>query len=159
MFGGFKKCVFPYQAFQSDDERQFAVLIDLHETGVSRWVKPGAGQFRIEYRRGQSYEPDFVVETATEKLIVEIKARRDLESETVLAKSKAVATWIGYANRHAAANGGKPWRYLLAPHDRMTGSASLSGLAASFTVPAIQVDEGEIVPQANLEENVSALAV
>ena len=52
VFGGFKKCVFPYQAFQSDDERRFAVLIDLHEAGVSRWVKPGAGQFRIEYRRG-----------------------------------------------------------------------------------------------------------
>lgn len=98
----------PVQAFQSDDERRFAVLIDLHETGVSRWVKPDAGQFRIEYRRGQSYEPGFVVETATEKLIAEIKARCDLETETVQAKRKAVATWIGYANRHAAANGGKP---------------------------------------------------
>ncbi len=56
------------------------LAIDLHEASVSRWVKPGAGQFRIEYRRAQSYEPDFVVETATEKLIVEIKARRDLET-------------------------------------------------------------------------------
>ena len=141
VFGGFKKCVFPYQAFQSDDERRFAVLIDLHEAGVSRWVKPGTGQFRIEYRRGQSYEPDFVVETATEKLIVEIKALRDMETETVQAKSKAVATWVGYANRHAAVNGGKPWRYLLVPHDRMTESASLAGLAASFSISAIQPDE------------------
>ena len=119
------------------------MLIDLHETGVSRWVKPGAGQFRIEYRRGQSYEPDFVLETATEKLIVEIKAQRDMETEVVQAKSKAVATWIGYANRHAAANGGKPWRYLLVPHDRMTEGASLAGLAATFTISPVQPDEAD----------------
>ena len=42
-----------------------------------------------------------MVETKTEKLIVEIKARKDMEDETVLAKSKAARTWIGYANRHA----------------------------------------------------------
>ncbi len=140
VFGGFAKCVFPCQVFQSDEERRFAVLIDRHEAGVSRWVKPGPGQFRIEYRRGQSYEPDFVVETATEKLIVEIKARRDLETETVLAKSKAVGVWIGYANAHAITSGGKPWRYLLVPHDRMTESASLAGLAASFTVSITDAD-------------------
>ena len=124
---------------------------------MSRWVKPGAGQFRIEYRRAQSYEPDFVVETATEKLIVEIKARRDLETETVQAKSKAVATWIGYANRHAAANGGKPWRYLLVPHDRMTESTSLMGLSGSFTIPTIEPGENESVSQGDLAETESAL--
>jgi hypothetical protein len=67
----------------------------------------------------------FVVETTTEKLIVEIKALRDMGTETVQAKSKAVATWVGYATRHAAVNGGNPWRYLLVPHDRMTESASV----------------------------------
>ena len=84
-----------------------------------------------------------MLEAATEKLIVEIKAQRDMETEVVQAKSKAVATWIGYANRHAAANGGKPWRYLLVPHDRMTGSASLAGLAATFTISPIQPDEAD----------------
>ena len=159
VFGGFGKCVFPCQAFQSDEERRFAVLIDLHESSVSRWVKPGAGQFRIEYRRGQSYEPDFVVETASEKLIVEIKARRDLETETVRAKSKAVATWIGYANRHAATNGGKLWRYLLVPHDRMTESASLSGLAASFNVPALEIEATSEVYLPNAVEMTASLTI
>ena len=140
VFSGFRKCVFPYQAFQSDDERRFAVLIDLHETSVSRWVKPGAGQFRIEYRRGRSYEPDFVVETGAEKLIVEVKALRDMETETVQAKTKAVAAWIGHANRHAEANGGKGWRYLLVPHDRVTENASLAGLIATFTVLPSETD-------------------
>jgi type III restriction enzyme len=137
VFGGFTKCVFPYQSFQSDDERRLAVLIDVHEDNVIRWVKPGPKQFRIEYQRGESYEPDFVVETKAEKLIVEVKARKDIEDETVLAKSKAARTWIGYANRHATSYGGKPWRYLLVPHDRMTESTSLAGLISECTRPEI----------------------
>ncbi len=143
VFTGFTKCVFPCQAFQSDEERRFAVLIDLHEPTVIRWVKPATKQFRIEYRRGESYEPDFVVETTTEKLIVEIKARKDLTEETVQAKSKAARTWVGYANQHARSYGGKPWCYLLVPHDRMTESTSLSGLIASFTLPEIVEQELE----------------
>ena len=78
-----------------------------------------------------------MVETNAEKLIVEIKARKDMEDEVVLAKSKAARTWIGYANRHAASYGGKQWRYLLVPHDRMTESTSLAGLISECTRPEI----------------------
>jgi type III restriction enzyme len=50
-----------YQRFQSNEEREFAVLIESNnETDVLRWMKPGAGQLRIKYANGQSYEPDFV---------------------------------------------------------------------------------------------------
>jgi Transposase, Mutator family len=74
-----KKCCYPYQRFQSNEEREFAVLIDSNnEAAVLRWMKPGAGQFRIEYANGQSYEPDFVVETRSQKLIVEIKAANEI---------------------------------------------------------------------------------
>ena len=37
------------QAFQSDDERRFAVLVD-DTADVVRWVKPARQQFMIEYR-------------------------------------------------------------------------------------------------------------
>jgi len=68
----------PYQR-QSNEEREFAVLIDSNnEAAVLRWMKPGAGHFRIEYANGQSYEPDFVVETRSQKLIVEIKAANEI---------------------------------------------------------------------------------
>ena len=74
------------------------MLIDsVHEPDVLRWVKPGSKQFQIEYRRTERYEPDFVVETKAEKLIVEIKAKKDLEDETVKAKTKAARTWVGHA--------------------------------------------------------------
>ena len=145
VFGCFRRCLYPHQSFQSDEERRFAVMIDSErEPDVLRWVKPGSRQFQIEYRRTERYEPDFVVETKTEKLIVEIKARRDLEDETVKAKSKAARTWIGHANAHAKTYGGKPWRYVLVPHDEMRENATLAGLAAKFTLPAI-ADETELV--------------
>jgi type III restriction enzyme len=78
VFRGFQKCCDPYQR-QSNEEREFAVLIDSNnEAAVLRWMKPGAGHFRIEYANGQSYEPDFVVETRSQKLIVEIKAANEI---------------------------------------------------------------------------------
>jgi hypothetical protein len=122
-----KRCLYPHQSFQSDEERRFAVLIDsVNEPDVLRWVKPGSKQFQIEYRRTERYEPDFVVETKTEKLIAEIKAKKDLEDVTVKAKTKAARTWAGHANAHAKTYGGKLWRYVLIPHDAMLANATLA---------------------------------
>ncbi|MCA0431619.1 MAG: Tn7 transposase TnsA N-terminal domain-containing protein, partial [Proteobacteria bacterium] len=138
VFSGFKKCAFPEQSFQSDEERRFAVLIDSdRESDVLRWVKPGRKQFQIEYRRTERYEPDFVVETKKEKLIVEIKAKRDLEDDTVKAKEKAARVWIGHANAHAKTYGGKTWRYLLIPHDALLENMTLEGLVAHHDRPAV----------------------
>jgi type III restriction enzyme len=131
VFQGFKRCCFMEQMFHSDDERRFAVLVD-GATSVIRWAKPGRRQFMIEYRRGEQYEPDFVVETLTEKLICEVKARNEMEDVDVIAKARAARTWIGYANQHAKATGGKPWRYVLIPHDEIIGSSTLAGLVAKF---------------------------
>ena len=147
VFNGFRKCAYPEQSFQSDEERRFAVLVDSDREGtVLRWVKPGRKQFQIEYRRTERYEPDFVVETTTEKLIVEIKAKKDLEDETVLAKAKAARVWIGHANIHAKSYGGKPWRYLLVPHDGLLESMSLAGLAARYELQSIVEKEEEVAP-------------
>jgi type III restriction enzyme len=131
IFQGYKRCCFLEQMFHSDDERRFAVLADDDGT-VIRWAKPGRRQFMIEYRRGERYEPDFVVETRTEKLICEVKARNELDDPDVLAKARAARTWIGYANKHAKETGGKAWRYVLIPHDEIIGSATLAGLVAKF---------------------------
>lgn len=131
VFGGFRRCCYPYQRFQSNEEREFAVLIDSpNEPDVLRWMKPGAGQFRIEYASGQAYEPDFVVETTTRKLIVEIKAKGELSDPIVQAKARAAAKWVSYANAHSAEIGGKGWAYALVPHDVVGPSATLSGLMA-----------------------------
>jgi type III restriction enzyme len=132
VFGGFKRCCYPYQRFQSNEEREFAVIIEsVNEADVIRWMKPGPGQFRIEYANGGLlYEPDFVVETKTQKLIVEIKAQNEMEDAIVTAKARAAGKWVNYANAHVAEIGGKPWTYALVPHDVVGPSATLAGLMA-----------------------------
>jgi type III restriction enzyme len=142
VFGSFRRCCYPYQRFGSNEEREFSVIIEsANETDVIRWMKPGPGQFRIEYASGQSYEPDFVVETRTQKLIVEIKAKSEMDDPIVQAKARAASKWVSYANAHAAETGGKPWAYALVPHDVVGPSATLAGLMArhGLTVAAAPI--------------------
>jgi type III restriction enzyme len=135
VFGGFEKCCYPYQGFDSSEERAFAALIDSpNEKNVIRWMKPGRGQFKIEYDSGHNYEPDFVIETTEAKLIVEIKAANEVDDVTVQAKAKAAVKWVGYANDHAKENGGKPWSYALVPADAVLPSSTLSGLIARHLI-------------------------
>ncbi|PWI52071.1 restriction endonuclease subunit R [Rhizobium phaseoli] len=133
VFEGFSKCCYPYQKFQSDQERDFAVILEAaSETTVQRWMKPGVGQFRIEYAAGQSYEPDFVVETDKDKFIVEIKAKNEMTDQIVEAKAKAARKWVHHANQYAKDTAGKPWTYVLVPHDAVKPSATLGSLMASY---------------------------
>ncbi|MEM7776978.1 MAG: DEAD/DEAH box helicase family protein [Pseudomonadota bacterium] len=132
VFGGFRRCCYPYQKFDSDEERRFAVLIDSdNELSVQKWMKPGTRQFRIEYASGQDYEPDFVVETTAEKIIAEIKRRDEISKDEVQAKARAADKWIGYANTHARQCDGKLWTHALIPHDAVGDGATLRGLTAS----------------------------
>ncbi|MGA6115477.1 DEAD/DEAH box helicase [Agrobacterium radiobacter] len=137
VFEGFTKCCYPYQKFQSDQEREFAVIIEAaSEMSVQRWMKPGVGQFRIEYSAGQSYEPDFVVETDKEKFIVEIKAKNEVADPVVQVKAKAARKWIHHANNHAKETGEKQWTYVLVPHDAVNPSATLASLVAAYAQAA-----------------------
>jgi type III restriction enzyme len=129
VFGGFKKCCYPLQKFDTDPERRIAVTID-NDASVEKWIKPGRNQFRIDYRSGEAYEPDFVVETKTRMLICEVKARNELEDPIVKAKAAAATKWCKTATQYAG--GSKPWTYLLIPDEQITGSATLDGLAAKF---------------------------
>jgi type III restriction enzyme len=131
LFGGFRKCLYQVQKFDSDPERRFAVLLE-DEKDVLKWFKPARDQVRIYYSSDSSYEPDFIVETATEKLMCEPKRASELQDDVVQAKARAAVTWCHNATEHARANGGKPWSYLLIPHDAVTASASLMGLTANF---------------------------
>ena len=50
----------------------------------------------------------------------------------MLAKAKAAKTWCEHASVHELKHGGKPWSYLLIPHDAITGNMTLAGLASRF---------------------------
>jgi type III restriction enzyme len=130
VFGGFKKCSYTLQKFDSDPERRFAVLIE-GEASVLKWIKPGKGQFQIEYRAGDSYEPDFVMETADRMFICEVKAQNEANDPDVLAKAQAAVNWCKAASEHAAETEGRGWSYLLITDDRLIGAATFAGLVAS----------------------------
>jgi len=133
LFGGFKKCLYPAQRFQSDTERRFAVLLE-NDADVVKWFKPGREAFQIFLKGDAQYEPDFVVETKTAKLICEIKATKDIESLEVQIKAKAAVKWCEYATIHEKQVGGKSWAYLLIPHDAVNDGKTIQGLAAGFTL-------------------------
>ncbi len=135
VFGGFSKCLYPIQKFDSDPERRFAVILD-NDTDVLKWFKPAKGDFQIHYSHEDSYEPDFVVETRTEKFLCEPKRANEMTDEVVLAKGDAAATWCKHATVYANENGGKPWRYLLIPHDQIQDQMTLAGLAARYEIRA-----------------------
>lgn len=133
LFGSFKKCLYPAQRFQSDTERRFAVLLE-NDADVVKWFKPGKEAFQIYLKGDAQYEPDFVVETKTAKLICETKAQKDIETAEVQSKAKAAVKWCEYATMHGTQVGGKPWEYLLIPHDAVDEAQTIRGLASRFTL-------------------------
>ena len=126
LFGGFSRCLYPLQKFDSDTERRFSVIL---ERDALKWFKPAKGQFQIYYKLGTEqpeYIPDFVVETDTTIYMVETKARTDVNTQEVQAKASSAARWCKHASDYAAAIGNKTWKYLLVPHDEIVESIRLN---------------------------------
>jgi type III restriction enzyme len=134
LFGGFARCLYPVQKFSSDPERWFAVMLENEPPGLQvKWFKPVRGQFKIFYSADHAYEPDFVVETATDKYLCEPKRADEMTDPEVQAKARAAAQWCRYASEHEVKHGGKPWTYVLIPHDAINDSATLKSLVARHT--------------------------
>ena len=134
IFGGFSRCLYPVQKFDSDTERVLSVVLDRE---AMKWFKPARGQFQLFYKWGadqREYQPDFIAETADAIYMMEPKARNAMEDGEVIAKKDSAVRWCQHATDHAAQNGGKPWKYLLIPHDAVAGNMSIKGLAAQFTL-------------------------
>jgi type III restriction enzyme len=135
VFGGFSKCLYPQQKFDSDTERRFAVIL---ERDANKWFKPAKGQFQMFYKLGAEqpeYVPDFVAETEHFVVMVETKARNELEAVDVVAKAGAGALWCRHATDHARGVGGKPWKYLLVPHEQVTEDKQLADFLVFERLP------------------------
>ena len=134
LFGGFQRCLYRTQKFQSDSERKLAVILD---RDALKWFRPARGQFQMYYKSGVDqleYQPDFVAETADSIYILESKARNDMGDVDVQAKKDIAVQWCHHATNHAVSHGGKPWQYLLIPHDAIIENMTISGLARQFRV-------------------------
>ena len=129
LFGGFEKCLFPVQKFDSDTERRFALVLE-NDKKVIKWVKPNKGSFQIHYSGESNYEPDFVAETKDAYYLCEPKDESEMDDDVIQAKATAAAQWC----KHATTVASKPWHYLLVPHTAVNESQTLTGLAAQYTV-------------------------
>ncbi len=132
VFGGFSRCLFKTQKFDSDAERKLAVILDRDSI---KWFRPARSQFHIYYRQGVDhleYQPDFAAETDTAKLMLEPKAANEMEDPVVLAKREAAVTWCRHATDYEQAHGGKAWTYVLIPHDTIAENLTLTELVRRF---------------------------
>lgn len=125
LFNGFERCLYNEQKFDSDTERRFAVIL---ERDAIKWFKPVIGQFQIVYKDGvdqKEYQPDFVAEDRNTIYMVETKARNDLSDPVVIAKAESATEWCKNATNYSTSVDGKPWTYLLVPHDEITENREL----------------------------------
>lgn len=64
LFTGYKKSYYPDNAFDSDSERLFSIILE-EDPDVIKWIKPPLNQLGLFWQAGQQYNPDFLVETTT----------------------------------------------------------------------------------------------
>ena len=110
LFTGYKKAYYPENAFDSDPERLFSIILE-EDADVIRWIKPPLNQLGLFWQAGQQYNPDFLVETDDRKYMVEVKAENEATDADVLAKAREGIKWCRFAS--TADPDGKPWEYRL----------------------------------------------
>jgi len=124
VFGGFAKCLYTTQKFDSDPERRFATILE-DDADVLKWLKPSKDVLKIQYADEDNYNPDFIVETASGRYLCEVKRASDMTDTTVLQKAKAAAQWC----ERATTVSDKPWRYALIADDAVQLNRTFGSLA------------------------------
>ena len=127
VLGDLKRCTRKSEPYDSTWERDYMMQMDADET-VKRWER--CRSLRIPYVKADgtkaTYNPDFIVETAERKYVVEVKARNELVpvmDAEVRAKAQAAERWCAEASKLP---GSKSWEYKLVPDDAVKTTLSLA---------------------------------
>lgn len=132
MFTGFKKACHKSYKFDSKTEKDFAIILE-GDDSVEKWLRPAPNQFNITWDNNKkNYEPDFVVETKDNIYLVETKKEKDIPTEEVQSKAKAALEYCKNATDYTMQNGGKPWIYVLLPHDSVKLNMSFDYLMKQY---------------------------
>lgn len=133
VFRGFEKaCHFEYK-FDSKTEQDLAFVIE-NDAKVIKWLRPASNQFRMYWdNNSKRYEPDFIIETEDTIYMVEPKSSANMLDADVLAKKKAALKYCKYATEFTSQNSGKPWKYLLVPHNEISRTINFDLLIAKFS--------------------------
>ena len=131
IFTGYLKSYYAEYKFDSKTEHDFSFVLE-NDKKVLRWLRPAREQFSIYWSNGSKrYEPDFIVETTDTIYMVETKAATNVSTDEVQQKKAAAEEYCRHASEFTAENGGKPWRYILLPHDTVDRTASFEYLIAT----------------------------
>jgi type III restriction enzyme len=134
VFSGFKKACHNLYKFDSKTEKDFAVILE-QDGEVSKWLRPAAKQFRIYWKHNsRQYHPDFVAEAKDAIYMIETKKEADIETSDVQEKTAAALLYCKNASDFTTQNGGKPWRYILIPHNAVMFNMSFASLVKGFEV-------------------------
>lgn len=134
VFSGFLKAYHTGYKFDSKTEKDFAIILEQDKDCI-KWLKPAQTQFSIAYGRpSKLYHPDFVVETHDFIAMVETKKKDDVESSQVQSKASAAINYCRNASEYNKQINGKPWKYVLIPHDVVKMNMSLRFLLERFEV-------------------------
>ena len=137
VFGGFQKAYHNHYKFDTKTEQDFASILEREEL-CQKWLKPALGQFSICYgRTSKNYTPDFIVETHEYIAMVETKMKKEVDDKDVQAKAKAAITYCQNASIYNKKTGGKPWKYILIPHDQVKANMGLDYLISQFEMESI----------------------
>jgi type III restriction enzyme len=132
LFTGFKKSCHSEYSFDSKTEKDFSIILE-DDDQVVRWLRPAPGQFNITWDNNKrNYEPDFVVETSDTIYLVETKKENDITTEEVQQKAKAALEYCHNATEFTTKNNGKPWKYLLLPHNSVLTNYDFSYYAKLY---------------------------
>lgn len=132
LFTGYKKSYYQSNAFDSDTERLFSIILE-EDPDVIRWIKPPLNQLGLFWKAGQQYNPDFLVETTARKFMVEVKALNEVTSEEVISKAREGIKWCRFAS--TADPDHKSWEYKLISDDNIhLGNTCKYTLSTAHTV-------------------------
>ena len=111
-YEGWSKSLYPQVWFDSDTERQAAVVID-DSSDVELWIRLHDQDLPIAWSgESRTYNPDFLVKTTDGTWwIVEVKADSELASDDVAGKAQAARVWVNHVNADDKVDG--DWKYLL----------------------------------------------
>ena len=125
MVTGYQKSLYGENRFDSIQEKWFADIAD-KDKEVKKWIKNPKNQIAIRYKFG-NYYPDFIVETADETLIVEIKSSAEIADPAVKEKAKEAVNWCKLASKVTGIN----WGYKLIPHDKIVRQDSFKAVIST----------------------------
>lgn len=131
IFRGFEKaCHFEYK-FDSRTEQTFSFILE-NDKDVLKWLRPAQNQFRIYWHHNTKlYSPDFIAETADCIYMIETKAANEMNTAEVQAKATSALKYCENATEFTAKHGGKTWKYVLIPHDKVAKNSSFRGVITS----------------------------